>query len=101
MFETSFGPLQSLVDDPSIAEILVCAHDDVRVVREGQLETADVAFTSHDQYTAFARQHMEALTSTDGVPRPVADASVAGLRVTFAMPPVTEEPLIVIRRPLV
>src|SRR5579871_6071054 len=39
------GPLEPLMSDPSISDILINGHDVVYVERNGRLERADVAFT--------------------------------------------------------
>src|SRR5262245_1810448 len=41
------GPLEPLMNDPSVTDILINGHDTVYVERNGRLERTDVAFTDH------------------------------------------------------
>jgi pilus assembly protein CpaF len=40
-----FGPLETLLDDPTVSDILVNTHKQVYVERRGKLELTDVTFT--------------------------------------------------------
>jgi len=83
------GPLQTLVDDPEVSDILVNAPDAVFVERAGRLAPAGLALTSEAELIEIA-QRIAALAGRElSVSHPIVDARMAdGSRVNAVIPPV-------------
>ncbi len=86
---TGLGPLQPLVDDPDVADILVNAPDGVFVERRGRLEATDVRLASARELVEIA-ERIAALAGRElSVAHPIVDARMAdGSRVNAVIPPV-------------
>jgi len=95
-----FGPLEPLLNDPSISDILVNTHSQVYVERRGRLELTDVSF--HDN--AHLMKIIEKIVSRVGrrvdESSPMVDARLPdGSRVNAIIPPLAVDgPLVSIRR---
>jgi pilus assembly protein CpaF len=95
-----FGPLEPLLNDPSISDILVNTYDKVYVERRGRLELTDVTF--HDN--AHLMKIIEKIVSRVGrrvdESSPMVDARLPdGSRVNAIIPPLAVDgPLVSIRR---
>jgi len=95
-----FGPLEPLLNDPSISDILVNTYNKVYVERRGRLELTDVAF--HDN--AHLMKIIEKIVSRVGrrvdESSPMVDARLPdGSRVNAIIPPLAVDgPLVSIRR---
>jgi pilus assembly protein CpaF len=83
------GPLQPLVDDPEVSDILVNAPDAVFAERAGRLEPTGVALASAHELIEIA-ERIAALAGRElSVAHPVVDARMAdGSRVNAVIPPV-------------
>ena len=83
------GPLQSLVEDPEVSDILVNGPREVFVERAGRLEPADVLLASDGELVDIA-QRIAALAGRElSVAHPIVDARMAdGSRVNAVLPPV-------------
>lgn len=83
------GPLQSLVDDAEISDILVNTPDAVFVERAGRLEPAGLRLASEAELVEIA-QRIAALAGRElSVAHPIVDARMAdGSRVNAVLPPV-------------
>ena len=83
------GPLQSLVDDPEIGDILVNGPDEVFVERAGRLETTGVTLGSAREVIEIS-ERIAALAGRElSVAHPVVDARMPdGSRVNAVIPPV-------------
>jgi pilus assembly protein CpaF len=95
-----FGPLEPLLNDPTISDILVNTHSQVYVERRGRLELTDVTF--HDN--AHLMKIIEKIVSRVGrrvdESSPMVDARLPdGSRVNAIIPPLAVDgPLVSIRR---
>jgi pilus assembly protein CpaF len=95
-----FGPLEPLLNDPGISDILVNTYDKVYVERRGRLELTDVSF--HDN--AHLMKIIEKIVSRVGrrvdESSPMVDARLPdGSRVNAIIPPLAVDgPLVSIRR---
>jgi pilus assembly protein CpaF len=95
-----FGPLEPLLTDPSVSDILVNTHSQVYVERRGRLELTDVTF--HDN--AHLMKIIEKIVSRVGrrvdESSPMVDARLPdGSRVNAIIPPLAVDgPLVSIRR---
>ena len=94
------GPLQPLLEDPDVTEILVNRYDAVYVERNGQLYESDVHFAGDDQVMDLIRHILLPLGLQIDAVRPLADARLAdGSRVNAVIPPVAVDgPSISIRK---
>jgi pilus assembly protein CpaF len=95
-----FGPLEPLLNDPTVSDILVNTHSQVYVERRGRLELTDVSF--HDN--AHLMKIIEKIVSRVGrrvdESSPMVDARLPdGSRVNAIIPPLAVDgPLVSIRR---
>jgi pilus assembly protein CpaF len=83
------GPLQPLVEDPEVSDILVNGYDAVFVERAGRLEPAGVRLGSDAELVEIA-ERIAALAGRElSVAHPIVDARMAdGSRVNAVLPPV-------------
>src|SRR5258707_15667324 len=94
------GPLEVLLKDPSISDILVNKHNQVYIERNGKLEEAEVTFKDD----AHLMQIIERIVSSVGrridESSPMVDARLAdGSRVNAIIPPLAlDGPCVSIRR---
>ncbi|HEX2052251.1 MAG TPA: ATPase, T2SS/T4P/T4SS family, partial [Actinomycetota bacterium] len=95
-----YGPLEELLADPTLTEIMCNAYDDVWVERHGKLERVNTVFTDE----AHLRQIIEKIVATVGrridESSPMVDARLPdGSRVNAILPPVAvHSPVLTIRR---
>ncbi|MGH9130328.1 MAG: ATPase, T2SS/T4P/T4SS family [Acidimicrobiales bacterium] len=95
-----YGPLETLLADSTLTEIMCNAYDDIWVERAGLLEPTDVAFDNDSQY----RQIIDKIVTTVGrrldEGSPMVDARLPdGSRVNAVLPPIAiHGPILTIRR---
>lgn len=95
-----FGPLETLIRDPNVTEVLVTAHDCVYAERDGRLEPTAVVFDGEGEL----REVIERLLAPGGRRvdelSPIADAILPdGSRVNVVIPPLAlDGPQVSIRR---
>jgi pilus assembly protein CpaF len=95
-----YGPLEELLADPKLTEIMCNAYNDIYIERGGKLIHSDVSF-SDEQHL---RQVIEKIVATVGrridESSPMVDARLPdGSRVNAVLPPVAvDSPLLTIRR---
>ncbi|MCA9088165.1 MAG: CpaF family protein [Planctomycetaceae bacterium] len=95
-----FGPIQHLMDDPSVSDVLVNGADSVFVERHGILERTDVRFADNDHLMHFIQRIVgQAGRRIDEV-SPMVDAKLAdGSRLHAVIPPLAlRGPTLSIRR---
>ncbi|MGH9069547.1 MAG: CpaF family protein, partial [Acidimicrobiales bacterium] len=84
-----YGPLEPLLADPSITEIMCNAYDDVWVEREGRLEATGVAFDTDGHYRQVIDKIVTAVGRRLDEGSPMVDARLPdGSRVNVVLPPV-------------
>jgi pilus assembly protein CpaF len=84
-----FGPLQPLLDDESVTEIMVNSHRNVFVEREGKLILTDVQFRDEDHLMQVIQNIVQPLGRRIGENSPAVDARLPdGSRVNAIIPPV-------------
>lgn len=95
-----FGPLEPLLSDHTITEILVNAHDKVYVERGGILELSNVTFKDNEHVMLIASRIVGPLGRRIDDSSPMCDARLPdGSRVNIIIPPLaTQGPCITIRR---
>ncbi|HVL50007.1 MAG TPA: CpaF family protein [Actinomycetota bacterium] len=95
-----YGPLEELLSDPTITEIMCNGYNDIFVEKKGKLIHTDIAFTDE----AHLRQVIEKIVATVGrridEASPMVDARLPdGSRVNAMLPPVAvDSPILTIRR---
>jgi len=95
-----YGPLEELLSDPTITEIMCNGYNDIYVEKKGKLTHTDVSFTDE----AHLRQVIEKIVATVGrridEASPMVDARLPdGSRVNAMLPPVAvDSPILTIRR---
>lgn len=95
-----FGPLQPLMDDPAVSDVLVNGHDAVFVERNGLLEKTDIRFADDTHLLRFIQRLVgQAGRRIDEV-SPMVDAKLAdGSRLHAVIPPLAlRGPTLSIRR---
>jgi pilus assembly protein CpaF len=82
------GPLQRLLDDPSVTEIMVNGPDMVYVERDGRLTRSDARFTSEEHLRRIIERIVSRVGRRIDESSPLVDARLAdGSRVNAVIPP--------------
>ncbi len=94
------GPLEVLLADPTVEEVMVNAHDCIYVERRGQLEPTEVAFESEEELRNAIERILAPLGRRVDELSPMVDARLAdGSRVNVVIPPLAiDGPALSIRR---
>ncbi len=94
------GPLEALVADDTVSDVLVNAFDDVWVERSGALERTDVSFRSAEELIALVRRVITPLGLRIDAASPAVDARLGdGSRLHAIIPPAAVDgPVVAIRR---
>jgi pilus assembly protein CpaF len=97
---TGLGPLEPLLKDPSIADILINGHECVYVERGGQLEPCGVRFKDEQHLLRIINKIVAAVGRRVDESHPMCDARLAdGSRVNVAVRPIgVDGPLVSIRK---
>lgn len=95
-----FGPLQPLLDDPDITEVMVNGINKIYVERKGKITKTDVSFANDAQILRLIERIILPLGRTIDANNPTVDARLPdGSRVNAVIPPVmVEGPCITIRK---
>ena len=84
-----FGPLQHLLDDPDVTDVLVNGPDQVFVERDGALARANVAFRGEDEVAELAHRIAASVGRELTLDRPFVDARMRdGSRANAVIAPV-------------
>ena len=82
------GPIQVLIDEPSVTDILINGPDQVLVERFGKLELTDIRFRDKDHLFNLAQRITSAVGRRIDESSPMVDARLAdGSRVNIIVPP--------------
>jgi pilus assembly protein CpaF len=93
------GPLEGLLRDPEVTEVMVNGADVVHVERAGRLERTDRTFDGDDEVVRVVSRILGPLGVRLDRSRPYADAVLAGgLRLHVILPPLAERPTVTLRR---
>jgi pilus assembly protein CpaF len=94
------GPLEALLADPSISDILVNRHDQVYVEREGRLEETEIVFRDDRHLMQIIERIVSAVGRRIDESSPMVDARLQdGSRVNAIIPPLAlNGPVLSIRR---
>jgi pilus assembly protein CpaF len=95
-----FGPIQPLLDDPDISEIMIYGPEQVYVERNGKLEDTTVKFSDTEHVMSIINRILSPLGRRVDQDNLMADARLPdGSRVNIAIPPVAiDGPSITIRK---
>jgi len=94
------GPIEALVDDPSVSEIMVNAPDQVFYEKEGRLYLSSVRFRDHGHIMRIVERIVAPLGRRVDESSPMVDARLPdGSRVNVIIPPVApNSPTVTIRK---
>ena len=94
------GPLEPLLNDPTISDILVNGHKQVYIERRGKLELTNVVFQSNDHLLNIIERIVSRVGRRIDESSPMVDARLAdGSRVNAIIPPLAiDGPVVSIRR---
>ncbi len=95
-----YGPIQHLLDDPSVSEVMVNGPEDVYVERDGKLAKTSVKFRNDDHVRQVVDRIILPLGRRVDEDKPTVDARLPdGSRVNAVVPPVAiDGPSITIRK---
>ncbi|MEY2478935.1 MAG: pilus assembly protein CpaF, partial [Actinomycetota bacterium] len=83
-----YGPLDPLLQDPTVTEIMCNSHDDIWVERAGRIEPTDLAFRDEVQYRQVIEKIVSAVGRRIDESSPMVDARLPdGSRVNAIIPP--------------
>ncbi|MBJ94302.1 MAG: pilus assembly protein TadA [Rickettsiales bacterium] len=94
------GPLEDLLDDDSVTEIMVVSKDQIYVERDGRIEFTGCTFTAHEAVLAVIERIITPLGRRIDESSPLVDARLKdGSRVNAIIPPLAiKGPCITIRK---
>ncbi|MBW3619250.1 MAG: Flp pilus assembly complex ATPase component TadA [Actinobacteria bacterium] len=93
------GPLEALLRDPGVTDVMVNRPDEVWVDRGGRLERAAVAFRDDEHVLRTLERVLGPVGARLDRAHPSADAVLpGGLRLHALLPPLTEHPVVTLRR---
>ena len=93
------GPLERLLRDPAVTDVMVNDPEDVWVERDGRVEPVDVGFEDDDHLRAVLDRVLGPLGVRLDRAHPWADAVLAdGVRLHALLPPVAAHPTVTLRR---
>jgi pilus assembly protein CpaF len=97
---TGLGPIEPLLKDPTISDILINTHERVYVERFGQLEQAPVRFKDEAHVLRIVNKIVSAVGRRVDESQPMIDARLAdGSRINVAVRPIAVDgPLVSIRK---
>lgn len=97
---TGLGPIEPLLADESVSDILINGYDNVYVERRGELEPAPVRFADNDHLLRIINRIVSAVGRRVDESQPLVDARLAdGSRFNAAISPIgVDGPLVSIRK---
>lgn len=95
-----WGPLEPLMADADVTEIMCNAHDEVWVERNGKIDLTDVTFPSPQAYRQVIDRMLAAIGRRVDEASPMADGRLMdGSRINAIIPPLaTRAPVLTVRR---
>jgi pilus assembly protein CpaF len=95
-----FGPLEPLLQDATITEVMANGHDDIYVERYGKIEKTQVVFENEDHLMRIIDRIVSPLGRRVDEASPMVDARLPnGYRVNATIPPLSlDGPLLTIRK---
>ena len=95
-----YGPLEGLLADGSITEIMCNSYDEIWIERQGRIERSDIVFTSTHQYRRIIDRMVHGVGRRVDESSPMVDARLAdGSRINAIVPPLAlRGPVLTIRK---
>jgi pilus assembly protein CpaF len=95
-----YGPLEALLSDATITEIMCNAYDEIWIERKGRIERCDVVFSSPHQYRRIIDRMVHGVGRRVDEASPMVDARLAdGSRINAIVPPLAlRGPVLTIRK---
>jgi pilus assembly protein CpaF len=95
-----YGPLESLLADNSISEIMCNSYNEIWLERSGRIEHSDVVFNSPEQYRRIIERMVAGVGRRVDESSPMVDARLAdGSRINAIVPPLAvKAPVLTIRK---
>ena len=95
-----YGPLEALLSDNSITEVMCNAYNEIWIERKGRIERSEITFTSNDQYRRIIDRMVAAVGRRVDEASPMVDARLAdGSRINAIVPPLAlRGPVLTIRK---
>ncbi|WP_088362453.1 CpaF family protein [Bacillus cereus] len=89
---TSLGKLSALMEDPTITEIMINAHDEIWVDRSGTKQMTDITYANEQEVLELAQRIARNVGRLIDVQHPYVDARLPdGSRVNIIIPPVARK----------
>ena len=89
---TGLGPLEPLLKDPEITEIVVQRYDKIMIEKKGKIQDVDAGFNSEDHLVIVINKIVQSKGKTLNLMTPIVDARLDdGSRVNATIPPVTPD----------
>lgn len=96
---SGFGPLEKLLNDPKITEVMVNSYDKVYIEREGRIYLTNVKFENEEQLRRIIDKIIQPIGRRVDESSPYVDARLPdGSRVNIIIPPISKTPVITIRK---
>jgi pilus assembly protein CpaF len=93
------GPLEALLRDPGVTDVMVNGADEVHVERDGRLTPTTVTFDDDEHLTGMVRRVLGPLGVRLDRAHPYADAVLpGGVRLHAILPPLATRPTLTLRR---
>ncbi len=95
-----YGPIETLLADPEVTEVMCNRFDEIWVERDGRVEATDVSFADDQQYRQIIERIVSAVGRRVDESSPMVDARLPdGSRVNVILPPLAlNGPVLTIRR---
>ena len=95
-----YGPLEALLADNTITEIMCNAYDEIWIERKGKIERSDIIFTNPQQYRRIIDRMVHAVGRRVDESSPMVDARLAdGSRINAIVPPLAlRGPVLTVRK---
>ncbi len=94
----SWGPLEKILSDESVTEIIICGKDHIAVERSGKLNYLDDSFLSESTYSLFIRRLCHEAGVELSYVMPFIHGRWRDFRLQITSQPVTTNPVINLRR---
>lgn len=86
------GPIEILLQDPEITEIVVQRYDNIVYEKAGHIQKSDIRFTSEEHLMTIINRIVQAVNRQINIMNPIVDARLAdGSRVNATIPPVSPD----------
>ena len=93
------GPLEAVLRDPAVTDVMVNGADEVHVERDGVLSQTDVRFDDDDHIVRLLSRTLGPLGVRLDRSHPLADAVLpGGVRLHAILPPLADQPTVTLRR---